>query len=433
VHSKKHLNFNALRKVISECSHDLEDKRQKGKVNYSMHDCLLSAFAMMFFQDPSLLAFQRRMQEGQQYNNLAPIFNITAIPQDSQIREVLDRIDTNDFRPIFINFLQRLQRGKHLADFKVIDGKYLVSIDGSEYFSSPKIHCPGCLYTKDKKGNVRYHHQIVQAVIVHPDKRQVLPLAPEAITNRDGSKKQDCEINAAKRMLPHIRSAHQKLDLIITADGLYSRQPFIDALKDARMSFILVAKPGDHKVLFEWVAELTGLGDGGQLKTVDDKGRRHHYKWINQVPLNGTKDADLVNFFEYQLIRDGKITYRNSWVTDQVVDQNNVITLVKAGRARWKIENETFNTLKNQGYHLEHNYGHGQQHLSMNFFVLNLLAFYVHQILDLTDKRYQRCRASFSARREYWNQLRYSLRIMLFRSFDHLLDIVYDPPDIRAP
>ena len=432
VHRKKHLNFNALRKSLSDCFSSIDDNRQGTKVTYSLHDCMMSAFAMMYFQDPSLLSFQNRLQDRIQSNNLSTIFNVQAIPQDTQIRDVLDRVPTDELARIFTNFLQRLQRGKHLADYRVIDNKYVVSIDGSEYFSSSKIHCPACLQ-KSKKGSIRYHHQIVQAVIVHPDKRQVIPLNPEAVTNRDGTKKQDCEINAAKRMLPNIRKAHPRLEIIVTADGLYSKQPFIDALKNDRMSFILVAKPTDHKVLFQWVEELTGLGGGDRLEVSELRGGRHCYQWINQVPLNGTKDADQVNFFQYQLIREGKITYQNSWVTDIIVDQANVAQLVKAGRARWKIENETFNTLKNQGYHIEHNFGHGRQNLSMNFFTLNLLAFYVHQILELTDRQYQLCRTKFGARKEFWNHLRYIIRFMLFRGFDHLLQFVYRPPEIRAP
>ena len=380
MHHKKHLSFTALRKSLSEHFRQIDDRRQTAKVDYRLHDCLMSAFAMMFFQDPSVLTFQQRLQDGIQKNNLTTIFTVSDIPKDTQMRSVLDAIAAWQLDGIFADFLHRLQRGKHLANYQFFDDSYLVSIDGSEYFSSEKIHCPHCLLTKSK-GNVRYHHQILQSVIVHPDMRQVLPLAPEPISNRDGSKKQDCERNAAKRVVRKIKANYPKLKIIVTADGLYSNQPFIDELKKAKMSFVLVAKPTDHKVLFEWVNELMALGDGGHLELSDEEGRRHRYQWINQVPLNGSKDADLVNFFQYQLVaKTGKVTYKNSWVTDIEINENNVVTLVKGGRARWKIENETFNTLKNQGYHIEHNFGHGQQNLSMIFFTLNLLAFYVHQI-----------------------------------------------------
>jgi len=200
----------------------------------------------------------------------------------------------------------------------LFDGSYLVAIDGSEYFSSDNICCPHCLVT-ESKGKQRYHHQILQSVIVHPDMRQVLPLAPEPISNRDGTKKQDCERNAAKRLIPKIKATYPKLNIIVTADGLYSNQPFI-------------------------------------------------------------------------------------------------------------IENETFNTLKNQGYHIEHNFGHGQQNLSMIFFVLNLLAFYVHQILELTDRLYHQVRYSkFTSRKEYWNQLRCTIRILIFPCWESLLTFILDP------
>jgi hypothetical protein len=435
VHIKKHLSFSALKSAMAQQFRQIDDLRQQAKVKLPLHDCLMSGFAMMFFQDPSLLAFQQRIQDQIHQNNLTSVFGVSTIPKDTQMREVIDTVTPEALEPIFADFISRLQRGKQLSQYQLFPGSYLISLDGSEYFSSEAIHCPHCLVTKPKKGTVRYHHQILQTVIVHPDKRQVLALAPEEIRNSDGSDKQDCEINAGKRCIHKIRTAYPKLDIIITADGLYSKQPFIDELKKARMSFILVAKPDDHKVLFEWVNDLVGLGDGQQMELTGSDGRRHRYLWVNRVPLSGSKDADDVNFIQYQIVSsDHKITYQNSWVTDIAVDANNVVTLVKGGRARWKIENETFNTLKNQGYHIEHNFGHGQQNLSFIFFMLNLLAFAVHQILDLCDRLYQAVRyRKFTSRMEYFNQLRCTFRIMLFKKWEHMLHHILDPPLIMAP
>jgi len=433
VHVKKHLSFTGLRKALSHLFEQIPDMRQAGKVNYRLHDCLMSALAMMFFQDPSLLAFQRRMNDSMHCSNLKTLFAVESIPKDTPLRESLDALSSDQLSPAFGLFAKQLQRGKQLEPYRFLDNQYLIGIDGSQYFSSEKIHCPSCLTRKGTKSKIRYSHQILQAVMLHPHMRQVLPLAPEPVANTDGSSKQDCEINAAKRVLAHIRSTHPKLPIIITADGLYSKQPFIDTVKAARMSFILVAKTTDHKILFQWVDEFDGLGQAGHMQLTDDKGRQHIYRWVNQVPLNGSADADQVNFFEYWLQVGPKVTYHNSWVTDITVGKHNVVELVQAGRARWKIENETFNTLKNQGYHIEHNFGHGQRNLSMNFFTLNLLAFYIHQILELCDPGYQYCRSKFSARKEYWNNLRAAIHIMLFRNFEHLLRNLADPPEIRAP
>lgn len=427
------MGFAALRKIISERLLEIEDGRQQGKVDYTLHDCAMSAFAMMFFQDPSVLEFQRRMEESINCNNLKTMFNVVSIPKDTQLRDVLDRCPLNPLDKVFADFFYHLQRSKQLEAYQFINGMYLMPVDGSQYFSSEKINCPSCLTTTSKKGVVRYHHSILQAVIVHPDNKQVIPLAPEAIQNTDGTEKQDCEINAGKRLIKKIRKTHPKLKIIVGGDDLFSNQPFIDELKAAGMSFILVAKPSSHKILFEWFTELKQLDGASRLQFTDLKGRQHFYEWVNEIPLNGTKDADQVNFFHYQLIDKGKITYHNSWVTDIVIDENNVVQLVKGGRARWKVENEGFNTLKNQGYHIEHNFGHGQHNLSMIFFLLNLLAFFVHQIFELTDLHYQKCRAKFSARKEFWNQLRCTIRILLFKTWEQLLAFIICPPQSRPP
>ena len=429
---KKHLSFVSLRKALSRRFEQVGDPRG-GRTVYSLHDCLMSAFAMMYFQDPSLLQFQRRLKERTHRDNLKTLFSVTEMPGDTQLRDVIDASDPGEIKAVFSDFFRRLQRGKHLESFQVLDGRYLIVIDGSEYFSSETIHCPGCLVQKSSKGRIRYHHQILQAALVHPDRRQVVPLAPESIQNKDGVQKQDCEINAGKRILKAIRRDHPKLNIIIGGDGLYSKQPFIAELKRASMSFVLVAKPADHKVLFEWIEELRGMQEIAGLEITDDKKRVHSYEWVHGVPLNGNEDAPDLHFFAYRLENGGKITYRNSWVTDMPVDAENVAELVRIGRARWKIENEGFNTLKNQGYHIEHNFGHGKNQLSYVFFLLNLLAFFFHQIFELTDPLYQKSRAGFSARTEYWNQLRCTIRILIFESWEDLLALVLDPESARPP
>ncbi|MBW2602312.1 MAG: hypothetical protein JRD47_10425 [Deltaproteobacteria bacterium] len=426
MHSKKHLSFSALRKLISGRVVKFEDTRQQGKVEYSMHDCCQSAFAMMFFQDPSINAFQQRLQEKQQANNLKTLFNVGTIPKSTQLRTALDDISSTEIELLFSDFLRPVQRGKHMELFEFMDGKYLIPLDGVQYFSSNKISCDCCL-TKTTKKITTYHHQVVAATIVCPGTKQVMLLAPEPIQNSDGSTKQDCEINAGKRLVKKIRATHPKLKIIIAGDGLYSKQPFIDELKQYGMSFILVAKPTDHTFLYQWFSEFHQMGETQQLTIYDNKGRRHFYEWVNDIPLNGSKDADNVNYFEYTIFKGDKVNYHNSWVTDITISRDNIIQLVKGGRARWKIENEAFNTLKNQGYHLEHNFGHGKKSLSYNLLLFNFLAFFMHQILEFSDCVYQKCRSKFTSRKEYWNQLRCTIRVLIFPSFESLLKFIIDP------
>jgi hypothetical protein len=412
--------------MLSKRFYALTDTRQEAKKGHAMHDVFMSGFAMMFFQDPSLLQFQQRMEDEAHVNNLKTLFHVESIPKDTQMREIMDAVDPEEIMPLFDDFFRPLQRGKHLEQYRVLDGRYIVALDGSQYFTSEKISCPGCLIKEDKKGKVRYSHQIVQAAIMNPDMRQVIPLAPEEVKNMDGKEKQDCEINAGKRLLARIRKSHPVLPLISVGDSLYSKQPTIDALTALHMNYVLVAKPEDHRKLTEWVNEMRMLKEVKRL-VVKEKDCTRIYEWINDVPLNDNKKTVMVNYFEYWIEKDGDITYHNSWVTDLPVDEENVAQLVKIGRCRWKIENETFNTLKNQGYHIEHNYGHGKEHLSFNFFLLNLLAFFMHQIFELTYAVYQQLRKKFGSKRNLWDHLRACLYIVIFADIDNYFERMLDP------
>lgn len=417
MHKKKHLSFSGLRDVLSEKARTFPDNRQTGKVDHSVHDVVMCAFSMMYFQDPSLLQFQKRMEEAKQTSNMKTLFQVQSIPRDTQIREVLDEVNPPSLEEVFSDYFMRLQRGKHLEPYRVLGKYYLAVIDGSEYFSSGEIHCNGCLKRKN-----RFLHQIVQAAIVHPDKRHVIPLAPEEVRNTDGTEKQDCEVNAGKRLVAKIRKTHPRLPLIIAGDGLYSKQPFILKVLSENMHYVLTAKESDHGVLMEYVN-----GVVSRMERKDQKDRLHIYEWVNDVPLNGNDDAYSVNYFAYSLYDKGKRTYYNSWVTDIPVEKNVVEELVRIGRSRWKIENEVFNTVKNHGYHIEHNYGHGKNHLSFNFFLLNMLAFFMHQIFELTDTLYQALRQKLGSKKNLWDHLRISIRILIFPDWETLLRRILTP------
>ncbi len=270
----KKLGFSNLRKSVSARVNEIAEieMRQVGKIKHSMHDACLSTLAMMYFQDASMLEFQRRLQEQTQMNNLQTLFQVETIPKDNQLRSIIDVIPSQKLFPIFNDFFRLLQRGNQLQPFQFLDEGYLLPIDGTQYFSSETINCSSCLTKVYKNGTINYSHKVLGASIVHPEKKQVIPLAPEPIKNSDGSKKQDCEINAGKRFLNRIRKEHPKLEIVITADDLYSRQPFIESLNQNRMSYILIAKPSSHKALFDQIIEKEDLDQVQLLEWQDNKG-----------------------------------------------------------------------------------------------------------------------------------------------------------------
>lgn len=428
--AKKQLSFEALRQSMAERFRDIPDSRQQGKCVYSQHDVLMSAFACMFFQDPSLLHFQKRLEQKHQRNNLRNMFKVDNIGSDNQLRDVLDNIPSEALAPIFKDFHEKLRRHKHLEDYAILPNVLMCTIDGTQYHSSTSVHCEGCLTKEHKSGERAYSHSVLQGAIMHPNKKQVIPVMPEAIMNKDGTDKQDCELNAAKRFISNLSRAHPRQKFMLCGDGLMSNQPMIEQAIAGQMHFLFVAKPGNHKYLVEWLEAYKTLPS---TQVIDDKGNTHIYTWQNDVPLNGNKKTLNVNWFQYQFKnRVGKITKTHSWVTDIDLHQANVIDMANAGRCRWKIENECFNTLKNQGYHITHNYGHGQKSLSYNMYLLTLLAFYVHQIFELTDGVYQACRLSFGSKAHLWENFRATIRMIIVEDWPQLMDLMLNPDNYEV-
>jgi len=421
------LSFSSLVACARERFVQLSDPRKRvTDDSYPLVDAVTSALAMFHFQDPSLLQFQKALEDSERVSNLSTMFQVSKVPKSSQMRTILDGVSPAEILPVFDDVFRRVDAGKLLHKFRCLSGRYLFLLDASEYFSSKKRSCPGCLKAVQQDGSVRYHHNILQVALANPGFPQVLPITAEEIRQLDGKDKQDCEINAAMRLIPRLVASHPHMDIVIVADGLYSHVPFVQLLRQHGVSFILVAKPGDHVALFEDLKGLREAGAVGRIERTDRKGRRHLYEYCHEVSLRS--DAkEKVNWFSYRLINEnGEVGYQNTWITDLRVTAQNVEELAEAGRSRWKIENENFNTLKNQGYHIEHNFGHGKTHLSYIMFLLNLLAFTIHQILEVRDVLLQKVYKKIGSRKEMWVQIRALVDLIVFDSWKDLLRFILD-------
>ena len=148
------LRFRSLVDSVAHYVAGIVDTRQLSKIRYTLRDCYLSAVALFFVQDASLLQFQRRFQRKFQANNLSSTFGVSRIPCDSQFRDLIDRHDHQPILPCFADWIGRLQRCKWLQHFQIFDARYLITLDGSRYFSSESVHCAHCL-TTTKNGTTR--------------------------------------------------------------------------------------------------------------------------------------------------------------------------------------------------------------------------------------------------------------------------------------
>lgn len=406
---------------LRECCAALPDGRTGKNGRYSMADIGLAAFSVFFMQSPSFLAHQRHLAQGQGRSNCATLFGMTAIPCDNHIRAMLDPVSPERFDAVFAAVVGELEHTGGLAAFRRLTGHVLIALDGTEYFRSAKLYCEQCSQRTRAGGKTEYFHNAVIPALVAPGHGRVVPLEPAFIVPQDGHEKQDCESRAARRWLSAHGRRYAGLGAIFLGDDLYSRQPICQAALDAGGHFLFVCKPDSHPTVQEY---LTGIALPEHVERHKDGRARfvYRYRWLADVPLRDGADALAVNWLSIEISNPaGKLTYRNSFVTDLPVDDTTVAELAACGRARWKIENETFNVLKTKGYNLEHNFGHGRDNLAAVLATLNLLAFACHTVCDLAEAAWQQAMATLGRRTRFFETLRSLTVYLIFPSWPDLL------------
>ena len=435
--------------ILYKSLHDqfklIPDYRDPLRSQIPIHDFFMSAFAVFAMKFPSLLQFEEEMRKQRNFSNLKKLFYVTQVPSDTHMRAVIDDYSDEIFRPMFRSIFEKAQRAKVLKDFAVWDNTYCLAVDGTGYFFSDSVHCENCLVKRHKeKGETSFHHQMLAGALVHPDKNTVIPVCPVTIQKQDGETKNDCEQNAIKRFLIQFREDHPKLKVVLLTDALHSTLPCLDLLTKLEMDFILAVKPGSHEKLFggldrmEATSQVHHFEDEEEIGDKVKKKVTRHYRFCNGVLLNHQSAKLSVNFLEYWettqwVDQKGRLQEERihfSWVTNYSLYDSSARQIVRAGRTRWKIENETFNTLKNQGYEFEHNFGHGKKNLSSNFAHLMMLAFLVDQLQEMKCPVFQTALEKvYFKRTRLWEKLKaiYEFIPIEFENWLEFLSFFTDP------
>jgi hypothetical protein len=292
----KSLTLEAIIALLATTFGDVDDPRAVDQLSYPLHDTLMSGFAVLFFQHPSLLQFQRAMAHKRRRCNLQTIFGVHEVPSDTQMREILDRVEPEVLRVVLPQLWEKVRRagwggrftttlpsGQHQGMY------YTVALDGSEYFRSTKVQCPHCLRQPDPQGRVHYSHKIVGATVVRAGSHQVVPLDVEEVRNATvTSAPQDCELTAGKRLITRLRREHPQMALIVSGADLYSHVPFVEQLQHVRQHYVLVAKPTSHPTLLAAVATAEGTAQSQTGQWSEGSGARQRtstYRLVRDLPL----------------------------------------------------------------------------------------------------------------------------------------------------
>ena len=417
------LSFDSLRATLNVTIDEMRDPRKPSNaMRYSLKDAVLSAFSCFFMQSESFLDYQRQLNSRSGQDNAQSLFGLDQIPSIEQIRNILDKLPASGLSSVFVSIYRALKAQGYLEQFNLLEDQLLVALDGTEYYSSQKISCPCCSTRTSKKGQVTYSHKALLPVIVSPHQSAVISLPPAFITPQDGHAKQDCEQAAAKRWIATAPDIFEQQSVTLLGDDLFSRQPMCESVIASHFSFIFVCLPESHPALYDWIDFNVANGKVATLEQRRKKGKTDELwqlRYLNDVPLRTSEPSLSVNWCELTVSRqsDGKVLYLNSWVTDHQLSDQNVMEIASAGRCRWKTENENHNVLKTKGYHLEHNFGHGQQHLSASLLTLNLVAFLFHTVLQLADEPYQQMRQQRGTRKGFFQDILALTKYLWFESY----------------
>jgi len=405
--------------VIGRIFGEIKDSRASN-AHYDILDILRCGFAIYSLKCASLFSFRKRSKAEE--SNLGSIYGINKVASDNTLRNVLDSVDPEKLRKGFYSLYKRIKKIGILKQYIYWRKHIVVSIDGVEHFCSKNISCDHCMTRKHRDGSQSNYHAMLSAAIVHPDKSEVFILDNEPIVKQDGSTKNDCERNAAKRLFSWFSEHYENEKFIFVEDALYANAPHLRQILKNKWEFVVNIKPKSHKKLFTLFETRKQMKSAKFHEFIDKKGTIHRFWYDNNLPLNGTATDLRVGVLMYEEEKKNGQIQKFSWATSFNLTKRNVEKIMRIGRSRWKIENETFNTLKNQGYHFDHNYGHGFQHLNTFLAYLMLLAFQTDQIFQRCNKLFNRIWEKAKTKAKLWEILRSVFMVKTIYSFNELFE-----------
>ena len=287
---------------------------------------------------------------------------------------------------------------------------------------------------REQHGYTKYYHQTLSAVLAHPDYKEVFPLAIEPMIKQDGATKNDCERNASFRLLRKLKKSHPHFNFVIVLDALNANGPLIKLLQELSFKYIITAKNTDF--LFE--EHLNNKKRVTVNKSVENT--QETYVYSLSMPLNATHQDIKVNLLEYTEVttkfnkkknKSEEDKFYSAWLTDLPINNDNLRHFMKGARSRWKIENETYNTLKNQGYHFERNFGHGDKNLCTVMCYAMFIAFLIDQIQFRVGYYYKRLKELLKFKKSMWEELRSYFFYCKFMTWDDLYQSMLERVELK--
>ncbi len=427
--SLEQVKIDPLHKYLHNKFKGFSDERRDNK-SLKLADALMSGYAVFSLKDPSLPTFNNERTARRE--NLQSVYRIQSAPSDTGMRRILDEVSPEQFKGVYKGVVGKLRSAGILKGYGYFRGHLICSIDGVQHFCSGAVNCEHCQQVTKKNGEVDYRHSMLSGAIVHPDRSEVLPIVHGPVQRQDGVEKNDSGRNAAKRLLPNLRALFPTEPIIVAEGALSADGPHIEALQKDDFRFVINLKPDGNKYIFDL---LDRMGKQNKVNTyeVEQDGLLHKFRYVDDVPINSSHRDIRVNVLDYEQIDPkGKKPKRHfSWATDLYLTKKSVEKVMRIGRSRWKIENETFNTLKNQGYHFQHNFGHGKQFLCTVFALLMMSAFMIGQVQQGWNDFFKAAHKKVQTKKALWEKVRQKFNEYVVGSMEMIYKLILDLLAVR--
>ena len=352
-------------KKLPQWIDEMLDPRNLSYTTYTQSDLIF----MGLLKNVCAVKTMRSMEEA--FNEEACIATLRLLSGDQNLKEMphydtlnhyLEKLSPRCLADVRKKMVKSLIRMKSFYRSKLLGEYWRVIIDGTGLFYFKEKHCENCLVTtvtKEEDGKEikvkRYYHKVLEAKLVLGPKI-IISLDTEFIENENEEvAKNDCEINAAKRLLERLKKDYPRLPICMQGDALYAAESIMEICKANHWKYILTQKDTRQKVLSESYADIKGAGGADTVKKIGKELGTGEY--INHVEdVAGKKEtANMYRYWYETVNKDGKKeVHELQWITNIEITARNLEELIEAGRGRWKIENEGFNNQKNGIYDIEH-------------------------------------------------------------------------------
>lgn len=343
---------------------EIPDHRVQKRCVYSLEQVVFCGLMLFVLRHRSLRAFVYETQNQKAVvKNFGRWIRFSEVPSDDGIRYALSTLSTKTLNDLLKKFHHQIERRKILSTQSRLRGLELCALDGTGQISSASLSCEKCL-TRDQSSGERLHmHGQLLVSITNLQASYSLPFQFEPIQRSDTEtrySKNDCELEAAKRLIQKMKTQFPKRRFCFLGDNLFAVEPMVKIILERGWHFIFTAKPERNSELFfmfDYAHERKQF-----YHYQDRSGHVHEFSWTNGLPVKQAKfkeQVQQVNLLCYQETDEtGALVYKSAWMTNLLIEASDVVNLAWAGRSRFSIENINFNAQKNLGFHTEHNFGH---------------------------------------------------------------------------